>query len=67
MADLVSDAFSAFAATGNPNNAAIPTWTRYELPRRATMVFDKVTRLVDDPRGAERRLFAAVPYIQPGT
>jgi len=67
MADRVSGAFTAFAATGNPNNAAIPTWTRYELPRRATMVFDKVTRLVDDPRGAERRLFAAVPYIQPGT
>jgi para-nitrobenzyl esterase len=31
------------------------------------MVFNRVSRMVDDPRGAERRLFAAVPYVQPGT
>ncbi len=30
-------------------------------------VFDTNTRVVDDPRGAERRLFAQVPYVQPGT
>ncbi len=64
MADAVSGAFAAFARYGDPNNAAIPPYT---LPRRDTLVFDRATRLVDDPRGAERRLFAAVPYIQPGT
>jgi para-nitrobenzyl esterase len=67
MADIVSAAFAAFARTGSPDDPAIPRWTPYAPPRRATMVFDRVTRLVDDPRGAERRLFAAVPYIQPGT
>ena len=35
--------------------------------RRATMMFDAATRVVDDPRGNERRLFAQVPYVQPGT
>jgi para-nitrobenzyl esterase len=31
------------------------------------MLFDDPSRLADDPRGAERRLFAKVPFIQQGT
>ena len=67
VADQVSASFAAFAHAGDPNNAAIPGWPTYSPPRRATLVFDRATRVVDDPRGGERRLFAAVPYIQPGT
>jgi para-nitrobenzyl esterase len=67
MADQVSDAFIAFARSGNPNHAGIPAWEPYTLPRRATMVFNNPSRLVDDPRGAERRLFEKVPFIQQGT
>jgi para-nitrobenzyl esterase len=67
MADLMSETFLAFARTGNPNNKQIPRWEMYTLPRRQTMVFDVPSRLEDDPRGAERRLFAKVPYVQPGT
>jgi para-nitrobenzyl esterase len=66
-ADAMSESFIALARSGNPNCPAIPAWPKYELDRRQTMVFDARTRVVDDPRGAERRLFAAVPYIQPGT
>ncbi|CAN5870697.1 carboxylesterase/lipase family protein [soil metagenome] len=67
VADKMSESFIALAKTGNPNTPAIPAWTPYDLARRATMIFDAETRPVDDPRGAERRLFAKVPYIQPGT
>ena len=67
MADQMSEAFIAFARTGNPNNRLIPRWEPYTLPRRQTMVFDVPSHLEDDPRGAERRLFAKVPYVQPGT
>ena len=67
MADQMSETFIAFARTGNPNNKLIPRWLNYTLPRRQTMVFDLPSRLEDDPRGAERRLFAKVPYVQPGT
>ncbi|UTP40302.1 carboxylesterase/lipase family protein [Phenylobacterium sp. LH3H17] len=67
VADQMSEAFIALARTGDPNTAALPSWPRYELDRRATMVFDSDTRVVDDPRGDERRLFEAVPYVQPGT
>ena len=67
MADQMSETFIAFARTGNPNNKLIPRWEMYALPRRQTMVFNVPSRLEDDPRGAERRLFAKVPYVQPGT
>lgn len=67
VAGRVSESFIALARNGDPNTAAIPVWPKYELDRRATLVFDLDTRVVDDPRGAERRLFAAAPYIQPGT
>jgi para-nitrobenzyl esterase len=67
MSAQMSDAFITFARTGNPNTPSIPTWTPYTLPRRETLVFDVPSQLVDDPRGAERRLFATVPFIQQGT
>jgi para-nitrobenzyl esterase len=67
MADQMSEAFLAFAKTGDPNCAAIPRWEPYALPRRQTMVFNTPSQLVDDPRGAERRLFEKVPFVQAGT
>ena len=67
MADQMSETFIAFARSGNPNNRAIPRWETYTLSRRQTMVFNVPSRLEDDPRGAERLLFAKVPYVQPGT
>lgn len=67
MADQMSEAFLAFAKTGDPNCRAIPRWEPYDLKRRQTMVFDAPSTLVDDPRGAERRLFEKVPFVQAGT
>lgn len=67
MAAVMSETFLAFARTGNPNNRAIPRWDPYTLPRRRTMVFDIPPHAENDPRGAERRLFARVPFIQSGT
>jgi para-nitrobenzyl esterase len=67
MADQMSETFIAFARSGNPNNKLIPHWETYTLPRRQTMVFNVPSHSESDPRGGERRLFAAVPYVQPGT
>lgn len=60
-------AFAAFARTGNPNAPGVPRWPGYRLPERTTMVWDKSSRAVADPRAFERELFARVPYIQPGS
>jgi para-nitrobenzyl esterase len=67
MADIMSQTFVAFARTGNPNNKLIPEWEQYKLPRRQTMVFNVPSHLEDDPRGAERKIFEKVPYIQAGS
>ncbi|MAC89136.1 carboxylesterase/lipase family protein [Maricaulis sp.] len=67
MAALMSEAFIALARTGTPHHAALPDWSRYTLPNRETMIFDWPPRMENDPRGAERELFASVPYVQPGT
>lgn len=67
MADRISGAFAAFAATGEPNHEGLPDWAPYELTRRRTMILDAECRMQDDPRGDERRLFARIPYVQPGT
>lgn len=67
MADALSRAFAALARDGSPNHSGLPVWSPYDLARRQTMIMDVPARMADDPRGAERRLFAAIPYIQPGT
>ena len=67
MAATMSELWIAFARTGNPNTPHLPSWPPYDLTRRPTMVFDTVSKIVDDPRGDERRLFAPIPYVQPGT
>jgi len=67
MADVMSETFLAFARTGDPNHSGLPRWTPYGLEKRETILMDLPPRMADDPRGDERRFFARVPYIQPGT
>ena len=67
VSDTMQGALLAFARAGDPNYAAMSRWEPYSPPRRQTMVFDIESKLVDDPRGAERRLFEKVPFIQQGT
>ena len=67
MADIMSETFIHFARTGDPNNKLIPRWQPYTIPRRQTMVFNTPPHAEDDPRGAERQIFAKVPYIQAGS
>ncbi|QDH68898.1 carboxylesterase/lipase family protein [Marilutibacter alkalisoli] len=66
-ASEMSEALVAFARTGDPNHAGIPTWAPYSIDRRETMVFDHTSRLEHDPRGGERRLYEQVPFVQRGT
>ena len=51
---LMSEAWIAFAKTGNPNVAGTPHWPAYTTKDRATMVFDTQSRAINDPRREER-------------
>jgi para-nitrobenzyl esterase len=63
LADQVSDAWLAFARTGDPNTPGLPAWPKFDIAKRATMVFDDASAAVDDPIRAERlAMFAALGY-----
>jgi para-nitrobenzyl esterase len=56
LARQMSNAWLAFARTGNPNAASIPDWSPYTAERRATMLFDVQSRVVDDPDAEVRKI-----------
>ena len=62
LAAQMSEAYLAFARNGDPNNAKLPPWPPYDLARRATMAFDVTSKVIDDPRGEERRFFSKIEY-----
>jgi para-nitrobenzyl esterase len=60
LADQVSGAWLAFAKSGNPNTPKLPQWPAFDAQRRATMVFDTKSAVVDDPLHDQRlAMFAA--------
>jgi para-nitrobenzyl esterase len=67
LAALMSGTFIEFARKGEPNHPGLPHWSPYGLDKRETMSFQAQSKLVNDPRGRERRLVEQVPYTQPGT
>jgi para-nitrobenzyl esterase len=54
LANTMHAAWVSFISRGDPG------WSQYELARRATMRFDTVSRVVDDPRSTERVLWEGV-------
>jgi len=63
LADKVSDAWIAFAKTGNPNTPKLPPWAPFNAADRPTMVIDNESRLVNDPLKEQRLvMFSALGY-----
>ncbi len=60
LADKMSDAWIAFARNGDPNTGKLPKWSPFDAKRRATMVFNDTSALVDDPMGERRVAMQAV-------
>ena len=58
MAHQMASSWIAFARSGKPDNATIPPWPAYDAARRATMVFNLQSRVVDDPYSATRLALA---------
>jgi para-nitrobenzyl esterase len=61
VSEALMTGFLRLAQTGDPG------WPAYSLPRRQTMIFDRSPHVEEDPRRAEREIFARIPYVQPGT
>jgi len=54
LADKMSDAWIAFARTGDPNTPKLPKWTPYDAAQRATMVFNDKSEVLSDPTKQRR-------------
>jgi len=54
LAGRVSDAWIAFARSGNPNHPGLPAWPAFEPAAGPVMVFDTVCSVKNDPDRVER-------------
>ena len=61
IAARTAAAWAAFAKTGNPNTPEIPSWPTWDPQKRAVMVFDEETRVVNDHRGDLIRMLQPRP------
>ena len=61
VAEQMSPAWIAFARTGSPNAPGLPSRPRYDTRSRSTMIFNVVSRAVNDPYAEERAIIAALP------
>ena len=62
LAEAMSSTWLAFARSGDPNNARIPTWPAYSLDRREQMMFDVPCSIARDFGCAERAAWEPVFY-----
>jgi para-nitrobenzyl esterase len=64
LADIVSNAWIAFAKTGRPS-ATREAWMPYDETNRATQILDVPPYLAHDPNGTERRLWERLQVGMP--
>ena len=65
LQDEMVGAWLAFARCGNPNHAGLPRWPGYDTVDRPTLVFDRDSRLVNDPLREERLALEPYPRYVP--
>ncbi|MGH6971225.1 MAG: carboxylesterase/lipase family protein, partial [Caulobacteraceae bacterium] len=66
LARQMSEAWLAFARTGDPNHPAIPQWRPYHLQSRTVMLFDTLSTAAEDPQQSERLAVESYPTQQLG-
>jgi para-nitrobenzyl esterase len=52
---------AAFARKGDPNNARIPYWPRFDTTARATLVFAPQVRMDNNPHAKQREFWLGMP------
>jgi para-nitrobenzyl esterase len=61
VSDVMSAAWLAFARYGTPNAPGLPSWPAFSAQNRETMVFNVISRAVNDPLRDERLLLPQAP------
>jgi para-nitrobenzyl esterase len=64
LAGVMSDAWLAFARTGDPSHPGLPGWPAYSLQERATMIFDTTCRAEPDPDREVRLAWEGVKVLE---
>ena len=62
LSDAMVDAWLAFARTGDPSHAGLPSWSRWRSADRATMIFDNPCELALDPLSEEREAWGSAAF-----
>ena len=60
LSDAMQDAWLAFARSGDPNHAGLPTWPAWSPDDRPVLRLDVERRVELDPAGDERVLWEGV-------
>lgn len=61
VADVMRDAWIAFARTGKPDTGKSPDWPQWDASRH-TMMFDTTSRVAAAPRGRRAEILRDIPY-----
>jgi para-nitrobenzyl esterase len=61
IAESMSEAWLAFARTGNPNTRTLIDWPAYDTQRRRVMDFNLTSAILEDPFGQKLRVLSTVP------
>ena len=60
LSDRMSNAWVAFARTGDPNHTGLPHWPAFSNQERATMIFNDECKVLNDPNGEERKMLRSL-------
>ncbi len=60
VADQMAAAWVAFANTGNPNHAGIPSWPTYTPDKQQTMIFNQTSHVENAPWSELRAMWSEV-------
>jgi para-nitrobenzyl esterase len=63
LSSNMGEAWANFARTGKPGHSGLPAWPAYDSKVRATMVFDGLCRVQNDPEGVGIRLIPSAPVV----
>ncbi len=64
LTQMMVATWSAFAHTGNPANAHLPAWPRYEATQRSTMLLSRESTVASNPEGDRREALAGLPPFE---